>query len=199
MYLAWLAAKAVGLSQTGTRTAAAMFERNRIDTNVQMTAVPAHVTLTDGTELKGKFIIPSNRPVADVLNGAGTFVDFETYSGDRALLAKARFASVRVMAVPQAANLKARISDSFDPYSVLGVSRSATWDEIRNAYLGLSKTYHPDRYAGADLPPEVREYLAAMARRINAAFAELEQPLLAQRRIETQKAKPIFTSSPSRT
>ena len=36
------------------------------------------------------------------------------------------------------------------------------------------ESYHPDRYAQADLPNEVREYLAAMARKINAAFAALE-------------------------
>ena len=31
-----------------------------------------------------------------------------------------------------------------DPYSVLGVSRNATDDEIKKAYRNLSRKYHPD-------------------------------------------------------
>ena len=41
-----------------------------------------------------------------------------------------------------------------------------TRDEIRQAYFAQAKVYHPDRYATAELPTEVIEYLFAMARRI---------------------------------
>src|SRR5262245_65785450 len=35
-----------------------------------------------------------------------------------------------------------------DPYEVLGLTRSATADEINKAYRKLSKKYHPDRNPG---------------------------------------------------
>ena len=57
----------------------------------------------------------------------------------------------------------------FDPFAVLGVAPELARDDAREAYLRLAKTYHPDRYASADLPREVRDYLAVMVRRINAA------------------------------
>lgn len=174
-----------------------MFERNKIDNAAQMVSVPAEVTLNDGAVLKGRFAIASNRNIMDVLNGDGHFLDFETYEGDRQLMSRTHVAAVRLVNVPGVNHLKGRMreSETFDPYLTLGVSVETPFEEVRAAYLRLSKIYHPDRFHGIDLPQEVRDYLAAMARRINMAYTALEAPVQAARRAHLAKAQPIYTSA----
>ena len=44
-----------------------------------------------------------------------------------------------------------------DPYSVLGISQSASDDEVKKAYRDLARKYHPDNYQNnplADLAEE---------------------------------------------
>jgi hypothetical protein len=173
-----------------------MFERNKVDNSLQQASVPVELTLEDGETLKGNIIMSSARSIYDVLNGEAKFVDFETYEGHRSLIAKARLKRVEIVRLSNTGGLKAGIrdGDQFDPYSVLGVAPGAAFEDVRAAYLKLSKVYHPDRYAAAELPPEVREYLSAMARRVNAAFMALEAPVQAAKRADIVKAKPIFTS-----
>jgi hypothetical protein len=174
-----------------------MFERNKIDNSLQQTSVAAELTLNDGRLLKGKFVISAARSIYDVLNGETQFLDFETHEGERTLIAKTSVSAVKIVSLPPAGGLKARLrdGDAFDPHAILGVAASAGWDDVRQAFVKLSKLYHPDIYAGVALPPEVREYLAAMARRINAAYHALEGSQQAAKRVEIEKAKPIFTSS----
>jgi DnaJ domain len=169
-----------------------MFERNRIDNVPEPSAVPVEVTLADGTVARGKLLVPAGKTVADTLNGAGGFVEFEPYGGERSFLAKAQLASVTPVRVPKAPSLGARLGDPgwFDPYAILGLIPGASRDAARQAYFRLAKAYHPDRYAAAELPEEVRDYLAAMARRVNAAHAALEAP---QKR-QAAREEPVFTS-----
>jgi hypothetical protein len=153
-----------------------MFERNRVDSISD--GVPVEIALADGDTIKGKLTVPPGKTVVDALNGTGAFIEFEPYGGERTFLAKAHLASIRPIGVAKGVNLQARLADAneFDPHRILGLSAGATRDEIRAAYFSLAKAYHPDRYATVELPQEVRDYLAAMARRINAAHAALEVP-----------------------
>jgi len=152
------------------------------------------ITLQDGRELHGKLIVPVGRTLAETLNGGSAFVEFEPVAGERMFIARAALQSVKAVDIPAAPRLSAGNSDEgFNPRAILGVGADATPKQVREAYLTLAKIYHPDRHAASDLPVEVREYLAAMARRINAAHDALEATH--QRRGAKQEA--VFTKAGS--
>ncbi len=54
-----------------------------------------------------------------------------------------------------------------DPYEVLGVSRNATKDEIREAYRELVKKYHPDKFRSN---PDMLRLAEEKMREINEAY-----------------------------
>lgn len=56
-----------------------------------------------------------------------------------------------------------------DPYSVLGVSRDASEEEIKRAYRKLAKQYHPDLHPGD-------EECAKKMAEINAAYEQIQNP-----------------------
>ncbi len=152
-----------------------MFERGNNDRSGQG-AVSVAITLDDGQELTGNVLIPLSRSLFEILNKDGGFIEYQSFDGEQHYIAKHALRSIKLMNVEKEENLAVRLRnmDGFDPFAVLGVDQGRPWKEVRAAYLELSKHYHPDRYCNADLPEEVTAYLAAMVRRINAAYAALE-------------------------
>ena len=64
-------------------------------------------------------------------------------------------------------------SQGRDAYTILGVRRGDSFDQIRRAYRERMKEYHPDRVAG--LGAELRELAERKAKEINMAFEELKR------------------------
>jgi DnaJ like chaperone protein len=54
---------------------------------------------------------------------------------------------------------------------ILNLSRTATKEQIRNAYRSAIKQYHPDNFAG--LSPEFRELAEEKSKQINLAYKRL--------------------------
>ena len=176
-----------------------MFERNKIDT-LEQSLLSVELTLADGRVLTGKVAVPTGRGLVDLLNGQATFLEFTPFEGERTFVAKSTLAAVRSLDVARPSGLAQRVRDldEFDPRGVLGVGFEAPFEDVRQAFLKLAKVYHPDRYSNVELPDEVAAYLAAMARRINAAYAALEAPHVARKQAAAMRAAPVYTSAARR-
>ena len=142
-------------------------------------SVTVTVTLSTGVQMRGTVFHCKTRTLQDDLNKAETFLEFEPMEGQKMFLARAAIAAIKEFNVPRVDQMSRRtaVLDQFDPYEVLGLKRGADAAQIRNAYVTLAKIYHPDRFLRTDLPPEVAEYLSAVATRVNLAYSELRMTI----------------------
>ena len=73
-----------------------------------------------------------------------------------------------------------------NPYDVLGISPSATNEEVKEAYKALAKKYHPDNYIDSPLADMAEERM----KEINEAYDEI----LRQRTNSSESSSNSYTS-----
>lgn len=135
-----------------------------------------HLTLASGKTMMVSLKLPMSGKLADVLNNAERYLDVLGPEGEQFFLSKDMVHRVAAADPPKASlNLNRRSSDQsgFNPWAVLGVTREASADDIRAAWLALVKIYHPDRFANLEMPQEMKDYAASMLARINVAHDQL--------------------------
>ncbi len=89
--------------------------------------------------------------------------------------------------------------EQLDHYQLLGISRNASDDEIKQAYRQQMRRYHPDRVAAAS--PAEQAYAAQRALRINAAYQTLSdrnERLLYNRTLSGHVPTPPRPQQPAR-
>lgn len=59
-----------------------------------------------------------------------------------------------------------------DPFEVLGISRGATDEEVKNAYRALARKYHPDNY---DKDNPLKDLATEKMQEINTAYDQIQQ------------------------
>lgn len=163
-----------------------MFERNPVDNKAE-TLIAVEVTMADGSKVSGRAVLAPGKGVHKLLEGGDSFIYVDGFDGDGAFLPKAEIKGLKVIQPARPNNTALNIPDArhFDPHRVLGLEKGASFEEIRDAYHRLTKIYHPDRYASVELPREVKAYIDAMAKNVNAAFRAL--------RYVGEKQAPVYT------
>jgi DnaJ like chaperone protein len=127
----------------------------------QIAALFSHDPVLLGELLVGLFEVARadreiNPAEVDFLRGVATIFGFDL----------AAFEQVRARFSATARDL----SGADDAYAVLGVSRSARDEEIRQTYRNLVREHHPDRLLAKGMPEEMVERANRTLAAINAAY-----------------------------
>ena len=151
-----------------------MFERNRVDNTLQQMTVPAEITLADGSVHKGKFVITAARSIFEVLNGDAKFLEFETYDGERTLTRQDDHCGDQSddrCRQPVACERGCAMAISSTRYMELGLQQRARGTDIRaRLFATCRRSITQTLFVSVALPAEVKDYLSAKARRLNAAY-----------------------------
>ncbi|MGI9356282.1 MAG: J domain-containing protein [Rhizobiaceae bacterium] len=136
--------------------------------------LPISLSLNDGREFLGDLIVSVGGTVERTLNSEAKFILFGDLDGTERMIAKSVIVEVSARKTAKIVKLptEAKVDDS-DPYELLGIEKTATDSEIKEAWHARARAYHADKFANVEMPPEVAAYTNAMSRRINEAYAVL--------------------------
>ncbi len=178
----------------------ARYNSNQPHTAGRGQAIAVEILMQDGDVLKGQLYSSLASSLVELMNGDRAFLEFETYDGELFVIAKAAVRHVKPVNIPAARELEqsAKQMERFDPFAILGVTREASADTVREAYRDMVKLYHPDRYAGMELPREVLNYMASASQRINAAFKTVAAFVAERDRQASQPQAPASQNKPER-
>jgi DnaJ-domain-containing protein 1 len=143
--------------------------------NAQQRAL-VNLTFADGKKAMVSIKLSITGKLNETLNNADQFLDVISGSGEAFMIAKSHVIKIEIADPPHAKlNQQRRATDKshFNPWAVLGIENTATKDQIHSAYIKLVKTYHPDKFANYELPPEMKDYASAMLARVNMAYDQV--------------------------
>ena len=110
----------------------------------------------------------------DVLDGLFHIAkaDNAFHPGEHGFLAKV--AEIFGFSEADFARIRARHVDvPDDPYLILGVTRDASPEEVRNRYRALVREHHPDRHIAEGVPEEMVELATRRLQKINEAYEKI--------------------------
>jgi hypothetical protein len=148
-----------------------MFGGSKIEIEVSLRMV-------DGSIVRGTLNPGLVASLDSVLNKETPFLEFTSKEGQRRYLAKSQIASVESVEPLKKPKLPTAQDARFtDAFALLGIAKGCTLDDARHAFHAKVKLYHPDKFSGIELPPEVTSYMNDMFRQLNTAFTELRAEL----------------------
>lgn len=138
------------------------------DEKITKFKIEAEVELEDGRRLLGFLFVKHLQRVSDLLNDHRQFLPLQLTDGPIVHLHKSKIAQVS-----QLAQEPGQEEDYADPYEVLGVSPSASDEQLKSTYHSLCSHYHPDKLQGLGLPSEFGEIANARIIRIIDAYRRI--------------------------
>lgn len=131
--------------------------------------VLVELEVDSGVVHTGHMFVGQTQRLSDLMNDDRIFLPFEHMDGSIMIVRKQ---SMRRLSPLD--KIVANV-DSEDPHQMLGVLRTATDAELREAFHRRVQENHPDRLASLALPPEFMRFAQERMARINAAYATIKR------------------------